>query len=115
MRRITVALLCATYVCLSLIVSLTIWRNGGGWGAGLAALVGGLGLCLSLHGLIARALRGGDLRGEIEAVRDAHRILLDQMVPTTASTSTCSRSSACPSAAPSSTKASRACATTPAA
>jgi cyclic-di-GMP phosphodiesterase TipF (flagellum assembly factor) len=80
MRRITVALLCATYVCLSLIVSLTIWRNGGGWGAGLAALVGGLGLCLALHGLIARELRGGDLRGEIEAVRDAHRILLDQMV-----------------------------------
>ena len=42
MRRLTLGLLCATYVCLSLIVSLTLWRNGGGWGAGVAALVGGL-------------------------------------------------------------------------
>ena len=40
MRRLTLALLCATYLCLSLIVALTLWRNGGGWGAGVAALVG---------------------------------------------------------------------------
>ena len=44
MRRLTLGLLCATYLCLSLIVSLTLWRNGGGWGAGVAALVVGDGL-----------------------------------------------------------------------
>ncbi|ACG79566.1 conserved hypothetical protein [Phenylobacterium zucineum HLK1] len=79
MRRLTLALLCATYLCLSLIVALTLWRNGGGWGAGVAALVGGLGLCFAFHGLIARALESGQIKGEIDAVREAHKILLDQV------------------------------------
>ena len=64
MRRLTLGLLCATYVCLSLIVALSLWRNGGGWGAGVAALVGGLGLCFAFHGLIERALETGQVRGD---------------------------------------------------
>jgi len=79
MRRLTLALLVATYLCLSLIVALTLWRYGGGWGAGVAALVGGLGLCFAFHGLIERALETGQIKGEIEAVRDAHKILIDQV------------------------------------
>lgn len=79
MRRLTLALLVATYLCLSLIVALSLWRYGGGWGAGVAALVGALGLCFAFHGLIDRALGTGALRGEVDAVRDAHRILLDQV------------------------------------
>src|SRR5438046_1534419 len=79
MRRLTLGLLCATYVCLSLIVALTLWRNGGGWGAGVAALVGGLGLCFAFHGLIERALESGQIRGEVEAIREAHKILLTQV------------------------------------
>jgi cyclic-di-GMP phosphodiesterase, flagellum assembly factor TipF len=79
MRRLTLGLLCATYLCLSLIVSLTLWRNGGGWGAGVAALVGGLGLCFAFHGLIERALETGQVRGEVEAIREAHKILLGQV------------------------------------
>jgi len=79
MRRLTLALLCATYLCLSLIVALTLWRNGGGWGAGVAALVGGLGLCFAFHGLIERALENGAIRGEIDAVREAHKILIGQV------------------------------------
>jgi cyclic-di-GMP phosphodiesterase, flagellum assembly factor TipF len=79
MRRLTLGLLCATYVCLSLIVALTLWRNGGGWGAGVAALVGGLGLCLAFHGLIERALETGAIKSDIESVREAHAILLIQV------------------------------------
>jgi cyclic-di-GMP phosphodiesterase TipF (flagellum assembly factor) len=79
MRRLTLALLCATYLCLSLIVALTLWRNGGGWGAGVAALVGGLGLCFAFHGLIERALESGALKGDIASVREAHTILIDQV------------------------------------
>ncbi|HEY3949924.1 MAG TPA: EAL domain-containing protein [Phenylobacterium sp.] len=79
MRRLTLGLLCGTYLCLSLIVALTLWRNGGGWGAGVAALVGGLGLCFAFHGLIERALEMGALKGEVGDIRDAHRILLDQV------------------------------------
>src|SRR5215467_3039534 len=79
MRRLTLTLLSATYVCLSLIVAFALWRNGGGWGAGVAAMVGGLGLCFAFHGLIERALESGALKGEIADIREAHAILIDQV------------------------------------
>jgi cyclic-di-GMP phosphodiesterase TipF (flagellum assembly factor) len=79
MRRLTLGLLVATYLCVSLTIALTLWRNGGGWGAGVAALVGCFGLCFAFHGLIARALENAAIRGEIEAVREAHKILIDQV------------------------------------
>jgi cyclic-di-GMP phosphodiesterase TipF (flagellum assembly factor) len=79
MRRLTLGLLCATYLCLSLIVALTLWRNGGGWGAGVAALVGGLGLCFAFHGLIERALETGAIKGDVESLREAHAILIGQV------------------------------------
>ncbi|MBW8812320.1 MAG: EAL domain-containing protein [Caulobacterales bacterium] len=80
MRRLTLALLCATYLCLSLIVALVLWRNGMGGGVAFSALMGGLGLCLASHGMIMRFLEMREVRGEVEAVREAHRILLDQVV-----------------------------------
>jgi cyclic-di-GMP phosphodiesterase TipF (flagellum assembly factor) len=79
MRRLTLGLLVATYLCVSLTIALTLWRNGGGWGAGVAALVGCFGLCFAFHGLIARALENAAIRGEIDAVREAHKILIDQV------------------------------------
>jgi cyclic-di-GMP phosphodiesterase TipF (flagellum assembly factor) len=79
MRRLTLGLLCATYLCLSLIVALTLWRNGGGWGAGVAALVGCLGLCFAFHGLIERTLETGQIKGDVDQVREAHAILLSQV------------------------------------
>ena len=80
MRRLTLALLCATYLCLSLIVALALWRSGLGWGVAISSMMGCLGLCLASHGMIMRFLEMRELRGEVEAVRDAHRILLDQVV-----------------------------------
>ena len=79
MRRLILGLLCATYLCLSLIVALTLWRDGGGWGAGVAALVGGLGLCFAFHGLIERALETGAMRSDVESLREAHQILIGQV------------------------------------
>jgi cyclic-di-GMP phosphodiesterase TipF (flagellum assembly factor) len=79
MRRLTLALLCGAYLCLALIIALSLWRNGGGWGAGVAALVGGLGLAFAFHGLIERALDSAQIRNEIAALREAHRILIDQI------------------------------------
>lgn len=79
MRRLTLALLCGAYLCLALIVALLLWRNGGGWGASVAALVGGLGLAFAFHGLIERALDSAAMRNEIAALREAHRILIDQI------------------------------------
>jgi cyclic-di-GMP phosphodiesterase TipF (flagellum assembly factor) len=79
MRRLTLAFLIGAYLCLSLIVALTLWRNGGGWGAGVAALMGSLGLAFAFHGLVARGFETAGVKTEIEAVREAHRILLDQV------------------------------------
>ncbi|MBQ1541716.1 diguanylate phosphodiesterase [Caulobacter sp. CCUG 60055] len=79
MRKVTVALLSAAYICLVLTLALYVWRAGGGWGAAVAALVGGLGLAFALHGLAARAFDLAALRGEIGAVREAHVILADQL------------------------------------
>ena len=79
MRRLTLPLLTASYFSLALILALLLWRNGGGWGAGLAAMVGGLGLCFAFHGLISRAFEVTALRRELEVIRQAHRIMIDQM------------------------------------
>ena len=79
MRRLTQALLVATYLCVALIAGLTLWRNGGGWGAGVAALIGTLGLAFAFHDLITRRFQTGKLRAEIGAVREAHKILLTQV------------------------------------
>jgi cyclic-di-GMP phosphodiesterase TipF (flagellum assembly factor) len=79
MRRLTLPLLTASYFSLALIFALLLWRNGGGWGAAVAAMIGGLALCFTFHGLIGRALEVTGLRREIEAIRHANRILIDQM------------------------------------
>ena len=79
MRRLTLPLLTASYFMVAMIVALFLWRSGGGWGAGVAAIVGTLGLCFAFHSLISRALETNALRGELEAIREAHRIVIDQM------------------------------------
>jgi cyclic-di-GMP phosphodiesterase TipF (flagellum assembly factor) len=79
MKRLTLALLSGAYLCLALIVALSLWRNGGGWGAGVAALIGGLGLAYAFHGLIERALDSAAIRGEIASLREAQGLLVDQM------------------------------------
>jgi cyclic-di-GMP phosphodiesterase TipF (flagellum assembly factor) len=45
----------------------------------MSAFLGGLGVCLACHGMVMRVLEMRELRGEVEAVRDAHKILLDQV------------------------------------
>ena len=79
MRRLTLALLCGAYLCLSLIVALTLWRNGGGWPASVSAFIGGLALCFAIHGMIANSVDVGAASDEIAAVRRAMRILVDQV------------------------------------
>jgi cyclic-di-GMP phosphodiesterase TipF (flagellum assembly factor) len=79
MRRLTLPLLCAAYLGLSLIVAVLMSRNGGGWDAGVAAMLGVLGLCFAFHGLIGRALETASSAGELAALREAHRILLEQV------------------------------------
>ena len=79
MRKITIALLSAAYLCLALTAALLLWRSGGGWGAGVSSLIGGVGLAFALHGMIARSLDRAALSNEIAAVRDANLMLVRQM------------------------------------
>ena len=79
MRRLTLALLSGAYICISLMTALLVWRIGGGAGAGMAALVGTLGLCFAVQGVVARMGQQGELAGEIEAVRDTHLILASEI------------------------------------
>jgi cyclic-di-GMP phosphodiesterase TipF (flagellum assembly factor) len=79
MRKITVALLSAAYLCLGLTVAVLLWRSGGGWGAGLSGLIGTLGLAFALHGVISRSLDRAQLSAEVAAVRDANMLLLRQI------------------------------------
>ena len=79
MRKITVALLSAAYLCLALTAAVLLWRSGGGWGAGLSGLLGALGLAFALHGMISRSLDRAQLSSEIAAVRDANLILVRQL------------------------------------
>ncbi|WP_340644888.1 EAL domain-containing protein [Phenylobacterium sp.] len=79
MRRLTLALLSGAYLCVALIFALLMWRNGGGWAAGLSMLAAGFALCYTFHGLIMHSLENVALRRELENIREAQRILIDQM------------------------------------
>ena len=79
MRKVTGALLIGAYLCLALTTALLLWRGGGGWGAGVSALIGVMALAFSLQTIIVRAIDAGGLRREIEDVRQAHQILADQI------------------------------------
>jgi cyclic-di-GMP phosphodiesterase, flagellum assembly factor TipF len=79
MRKVTVALLAGAYLCLALTVALLLWRGGGGWGGAAAAVAGVLGLCAALHGIVMRAIDSGALRRELDTVRNAHAILVDEL------------------------------------
>jgi cyclic-di-GMP phosphodiesterase TipF (flagellum assembly factor) len=79
MRKITVALLSAAYLCLALTAAVLLWRSGAGWGAGLSGLIGTLGLAFALHGLIVRGLDRSQLAAEVAAVREAHILLVHQI------------------------------------
>ena len=72
-------LLTGAYLCLALIVSLFLWRMGATPAVGVSAFVGTLGLCFAFHGLLGQTFLAAALRGDIDTVREAHAILLDQI------------------------------------
>jgi cyclic-di-GMP phosphodiesterase TipF (flagellum assembly factor) len=79
MRRLTLALLSGAYFCITLAVAFLMWRYGYGAGAGIAALIGGLGLAFAFHGLIGGAINSARVTGELDNIREAHLILARQI------------------------------------
>ena len=79
MRKITVALLSAAYLCLALTAAVILWRSGAGWGAGLSGLIGVLGLAFALQSVVTRSFDRAQLSGEIDAIREANLMLVAQI------------------------------------
>ena len=79
MGKAVLALLAGAYLSISLTVAALFWRAGVGWSVSSSVLIGMLALTLTLQNLFARMVQLGAMRREIEAVREAHRILADQI------------------------------------
>lgn len=84
MRKAALALLVGAYLFLSCALAALLWRGGAGWGVAVAGLFGGLGLCLSIHGLLARVFETRSLENEIERLRQGHGLLADHLEETRA-------------------------------
>src|SRR5690242_5875704 len=84
MGKAVLALLAGAYLSISLTIAALFWRAGAGWGVGSAVMIGMLALTFTLHNLIGRAVQTASLRRELEVLRDAHRILADQLEETDA-------------------------------
>jgi len=79
MRRLTQVLICASFVCLALILALSIWRSGGGAAAGAVGFVAAMAALGVVYLLFARGVDLASLRGELGNVREAHLILAQQI------------------------------------
>ena len=82
MRKLAATLLGGAYLFAACALAALFWVRGAGWGAGAAVLVGSLALFTALHAVIGRVLDMSGLRGEIAAIRDAHRLLADHLEET---------------------------------
>jgi cyclic-di-GMP phosphodiesterase TipF (flagellum assembly factor) len=82
MRKAVLALLSGVYLMVATTVATLFWRAGAGWAAGSAVLVGGLALAFAVHSLVGRLIESGKLRREIAQIRQAHRLLADQLEKT---------------------------------
>jgi cyclic-di-GMP phosphodiesterase TipF (flagellum assembly factor) len=79
MRKLISIMLFSAYLFIGAAVAALLWRGGAGWAAGSAALAGTTALLVAFHAFVAQALTRSALEREIEAVRQAHRLLVDAM------------------------------------
>jgi cyclic-di-GMP phosphodiesterase TipF (flagellum assembly factor) len=82
MRALTNGFLFFGYVFLAMTVGAFLWRAGLGLGPGIAAGLGMFGVLGAAHAMIAGAAERRRLKAEIDAVREAHRLLADAMEQT---------------------------------
>ena len=78
MRKLTLALMAGGYLSLAALLSLQVWRSGG-WGAGVTALIAGLGLAIAAHSLIGRLRDTSSNNRDFAALREAQLILAEQL------------------------------------
>ena len=79
MRKLTMALLGGASICLAVTIALLLWRVGGGWVAGAAGLAAGLGLALSLQGVVGRSMDQKSLQRDFDSLKQAHLSVTGQL------------------------------------
>lgn len=80
MRKVTQGLLICSYLGISLMAALLVGQwSGAGWGAGVPTLIASISLFCGVHGFIRNAVETGGLRNELNNVREAQIILVDQL------------------------------------
>jgi cyclic-di-GMP phosphodiesterase TipF (flagellum assembly factor) len=79
MRKLTMALLGGASICLAVTIALLLWRVGGGWVGAAAGLAAGLGLAFSLQGVVGRSIDNKTLRGDFDALKQAHLEVTGQL------------------------------------
>ena len=84
MRKVAVALLAGAYILMALSVMALFWRAGLSWALDVCGFLSTLALCLTLHNFADRRLDAAVLQQDLEAIRQAHLILADQIEATQA-------------------------------
>jgi cyclic-di-GMP phosphodiesterase TipF (flagellum assembly factor) len=82
MRLLTMATLSAAYMIMGLLAGAVLWQAGGGWGAGLAASLGALGVLIAVHAMIAGAFGQQSLKRDVGRIRDANLIFAEELEKT---------------------------------
>jgi cyclic-di-GMP phosphodiesterase TipF (flagellum assembly factor) len=84
MGKAVLALLAGAYLSISLTIAALFWRAGAGWAVSSCVVIAMLALTFTLHGMAARGLQMRAMRRELETLREANRILADQLEATDA-------------------------------
>jgi cyclic-di-GMP phosphodiesterase, flagellum assembly factor TipF len=80
MRKFTLILWTSVYLAASLVAAILVGRGlANGLAIGLATFIGTLGLCFAFHGLLTMAINNARFSIELDAVREANQILVDQL------------------------------------
>ena len=82
MRLLTMVTLSAAYMLMGLLAGVLLWQAGGGWGAGLAASLGALGLLMAVHAMIAGAFGHQSMKRDVGRIRDANLIFAEELEKT---------------------------------
>ena len=82
MRLLTMATLSAAYVLMGLVSAVLLWQAGGGWGAGVAAAVGVLGLFVAFHALVSSVFGQAEIKRDVVRIRDANLIFAEELEKT---------------------------------
>jgi cyclic-di-GMP phosphodiesterase TipF (flagellum assembly factor) len=79
MHKAVLALLVGAYLLMATTIAALFWRAGAGWAAGSAVLVAVAAFMFAVHEMVSRTLQAAAFKLQLEQIRQAHRLLADQL------------------------------------